>query len=179
MNETAETDAIHAEAERRLRSAGQRYTDRRRALVARLATASRPLTLPEIVSSSAGMPQSSAYRNLYVLEQSGLVHRITVGGDRAWFELAESLLGHHHHLICVVCGAIADMHLPAALEEAVDRELHEAASAAGFTALHHNLDLYGHCPACRDTPSAARTSGNDGADTDGSHPPTAHADPTA
>lgn len=149
MNETADTDAIHAEAERRLHAGGQRYTDRRKALVALLAEAARPLTLPEIVASAAGMPQSSAYRNLFVLEQSGLVHRITVGGDRAWFELAESLLGHHHHLICVACGAIEDMHLAAALEEAVDAALHDAASAAGFAALHHNLDLYGHCPACR------------------------------
>lgn len=141
-------DQLHDEVTRRLSAASQRYTAGRRSLVTVLATAQRPLTLRDIVASVPEMPQSSAYRNLDALQQGGVVHRISVGGDRAYFELAESLLGHHHHLICVSCGAIEDMHLDAGLEEAVDEVLTGAALASGFTPLHHNLDLYGRCPAC-------------------------------
>jgi len=143
---------MHLDAEQRLAADGLRYTEGRRSLVTVLATARRPLTLPEIVSFAPEVPQSSAYRNLDSLEQGGVVHRISVGRDRAYYELAESLLGHHHHLICVSCGAIEDMHLDGALEAQVDAALASAARGAGFVPLHHNLDLYGRCASCASSP---------------------------
>ncbi len=155
MTPVGDIELLHLDIERRLVAAGQRYTAGRRSLVTVLATARRPLTLPDIVSSAPDVPQSSAYRNLDALEQGGVVHRISVGGDRAYFELAESLLGHHHHLICVSCGAIEDMHLEGALEAQVGDALGSAAQRAGFVPLHHNLDLYGRCVECAGTPPSA------------------------
>ena len=149
------TRDVHEEVERRLTVAGQRYTAGRRSLVTVLVSAARPLTLRDIADSVPDMPPSSAYRNLDALQQGGVVHRISVGGDRAYFELAESLLGHHHHLICVACGAIEDVRLDAEFETTVDEVLTGAAAEAGFTPLHHNLDLYGHCPECIVGPSPA------------------------
>ena len=83
-----------------------------------------------------------------MLERSGVVNRISIRGDRAYFELAEPLLSHHHHLVCVACGAIEDIHLDDELEDLVDRNLAEAARRAAFTPLRHLLDLHGHCSKC-------------------------------
>src|SRR5260221_13585715 len=57
---------FHDIAAERLRRHDQRYTSNRRALVAAL-SAGRPMSLPELLAVSKGLPQSSAYRNLAVL----------------------------------------------------------------------------------------------------------------
>ena len=133
----------------RLARNSRRYTPGRRRLVDALAGAGHPVTLPEISSSAPDLPPSSTYRNLEVLERSGVVNRISIGGDRAHFELAEPLLSHHHHLVCVACGAIEDVHLDDELEALVARNLAEAAQRASFTPLRHMLDLHGHCAKCQ------------------------------
>ena len=132
----------------RLARDDSRYTPGRRRLVVALVDAGRPVTLTEIASSAPDLPVSSTYRNLRVLERSGVVNRISVGGDRAFFELAEPLMSHHHHLVCIACGAITDVHLDDELEEMIDRRLGEAARRASFTPLRHMLDLHGHCSDC-------------------------------
>lgn len=141
------TADLHELVAARLRTAGQRYTPGRRALVDRLSSAGQPLTIPEMLDGGK-LPQSSAYRNLVVLEQAGAVHRIVTSADFARYELTEDLTEHHHHLICSTCGQVEDFTAPPALE----RSLHEAVSdmegETGFSALHHRLDLIGTCRSC-------------------------------
>lgn len=139
---------LHEAVAVRLGAAEQRYTSGRRRLVEALARAARPVRLPDIESLAPELARSSAYRNLEALERCGVVHRLDTGGERAYFELAESLLGHHHHLICVACGAISDVELDGETEARIDDSLIAAASEAGFVPLHHNLDLYGRCTRC-------------------------------
>ena len=139
---------LHAMVRVRLARHDHRYTPGRRRLVEALAGAGRPVTLSEIALSDPDLPVSSTYRNLEVLERSRVVNRISILGDRAYFELAEPLLSHHHHLVCVACGAIEDIHLDDELEALVDRNLAEAARRAAFTPLRHLLDLHGHCSRC-------------------------------
>jgi len=127
----------------------QRYTQARRRLVGVLAETTFPLTIPEIIERDAHLAQSSAYRNLVLLERVGVVQRVVATGEWSRFELAEGLTDrHHHHLICAGCGAVKDVEVPDALERRLDRELADLASTAGFTLDHHRLDLVGRCVAC-------------------------------
>ena len=139
---------LHAEIERRLKHRGQRYTGVRRNLVSVLDDAGGPLRLPDIVDRAPDLAQSSVYRNLDLLEDCGVVQRVTTTSDHAHFELAEPLIGHHHHLICVRCGKVTDVRLDDELEDLVATHLNAAAKAGGFTALHHSLDVHGICPDC-------------------------------
>ena len=143
---------LHTMVRVRLARHAHRYTPGRRRLVEALAGAGRPVTLSEIALSHPDLSVSSTYRNLEVLERSRVVNRISIRGDRAYFELAEPLLSHHHHLVCVACGAIEDIHLDDELEDLVDRNLAEAARRAAFTPLRHLLDLHGHCSRCEPPP---------------------------
>ena len=145
---TDNLDQLHDEVSELLSRHDHRYTSGRRRLIEALAGADRPLTLPEILERDDHLTQSSAYRNLDVLESSGAVRRLTRTGDHTHHELAESMLGHHHHLICVGCGLIEDIRLGDELEDQVDGALAAAARSAGFTPLHHSLDLHGHCGDC-------------------------------
>ncbi|MCU1352215.1 MAG: Fe2+/Zn2+ uptake regulation protein [Acidimicrobiales bacterium] len=138
---------LHLGAAARLRASGQRYTSNRRAVVDVLADADRPLTIPELLERRA-LAQSSVYRNLAVLEESGVVRRVTSTDEFARFELAEDLTDHHHHhLICSTCGAVADFTVSDGLEAALARAM-AGVAATGFQPEHHRLDLVGRCASC-------------------------------
>lgn len=136
--------------ESRLRRAGQRYTPGRRRLVDGLLASDGPLTLPQLLAGDRSIPQSSAYRNLAVLEQVGVVTKILGTGEFASFELAEDLTGHHHHhLVCTGCGGVSDFSLTPAVEKQLDRVLAEAAKAAKYDVHSHRLDVVGLCATCQ------------------------------
>lgn len=139
---------LHAQIGSRLAQQGHRYTSGRQELVEIMVRTGQPMTLPDIVEADPKLAQSSAYRNLDVLVRCGVIRRINAGGDHTYFELAESLLGHHHHLICISCGSIEDIHLDSEVEHLVDKSLSEIAARTGFTPATHSLDLHGHCADC-------------------------------
>jgi Fur family transcriptional regulator, ferric uptake regulator len=132
----------------RLRAVDQRLTANREAVVEVLAKASRPVTIAEILDARPGLAQSSVYRNLVVLEQAGIAHRIVTDGEFGRFELAEDLTGHHHHLICVRCGAVEDVPASAGLERSVEQAASQLARTNGFRTQRHRIDLLGLCRRC-------------------------------
>jgi len=141
--------AVHDAALQRLRSSGQRYTRSRRQIVEALHGEADPQTIVELLGNAPGLAQSSAYRNLAILEEADVVHRIVTSENHAHFELTEDITGsHHHHLVCTDCGTVLDMGLSAGLEAQLHDELAEAAVARGFVGTHHRIDLIGTCADC-------------------------------
>lgn len=143
------TEDLHRTADERLRRDGQRYTANRRTLVEVLAGSEGPVTMAEVLAAADGLAQSSAYRNLGVLEEAGVVHRLVTADDTWRYELAEDLTGHHHHLICTGCGDVLDIDVPADLEAHIGGLVSSVAERTGFSVDHHRLDLLGLCPACQ------------------------------
>lgn len=142
-------DEVHEEVRARLSAADQLYTSGRRRLVELLADVDRPVTIPELVAGHREVALSSAYRNLGVLEQVGAVTRILSSGEHARFELAEGVLGeHHHHLICQSCGRVDDFTVPPKVERTIERALAEVAAGSEFLPVSHRLDLVGTCGDC-------------------------------
>ncbi|HSJ50714.1 MAG TPA: Fur family transcriptional regulator [Actinomycetota bacterium] len=142
------TSEIHGTAESRVRSTGQRYTERRRRLVDILSRAGSPQTIADILRGRRDLAQSSVYRNLAVLERAGVVHRVLADDEFARYELTESLTGHHHHLICSNCGRVEDVTMPKSFERSLNRTIDRLAAGAGFATVSHRLDLLGRCRNC-------------------------------
>jgi Fur family transcriptional regulator, ferric uptake regulator len=142
------TTDLHDLASVRLRALDQRYTRGRRAIIEVLASADAPLSIPQLLERDRSLAQSSAYRNLAVLEHAGVVHRIVTADEFSRYELAEDLTEHHHHLICTSCGDVRDFTVPSALEGQLDLALGRIAGKHGFAADHHRLDLVGTCSTC-------------------------------
>ncbi|MEC9394898.1 MAG: Fur family transcriptional regulator [Actinomycetota bacterium] len=145
-------DDLHVTVGRRLRAVGMRYSRSRHLVVEVLATAGRPLTLPEILEAgrpagARSLAQSSAYRNVSELVDAAVVRRVDSGDDHARFELHESLTGHHHHLVCDGCGRIEDFEVPDEFEASV-AELVAVAAARGFRVDAHRFDMVGRCADC-------------------------------
>jgi len=133
----------------RLRAENQRLTANREALLEVLhASRNRPLTIPEIVAARRSLAVSTVYRNLGVLEEAGVVHRISTRSDFAYYELVEDLTEHHHHMVCVSCGMVEDVPASATIEKSLSAAVRQAARRTGFRAEGHRLDLVGRCKQC-------------------------------
>jgi len=125
-----------------------RLTGRRRSVLAVLEHSSRPLTVEEVVTGS-GVPTSTVYRILAELVSAGVVVRVTGIGSGDRYELAEQLSQHHHHhLVCIDCGAIADFDPSPQLEKLIDREIEALLETSGFEITHHVFDVRGRCRSC-------------------------------
>lgn len=145
----AASSKLHDAAASLLRSIGHHYTSQRRDLVDLLDRSGQPLSIRDILARDPLLAQSSAYRNLSVLEAADIVHRIVTSDEFTRFELTERVSGHHHHhLICSSCGAVEDVTLPLSVEATVSRELDELARRHGFAPTGHQMDLLGVCATC-------------------------------
>jgi len=127
---------------------GVRYTRGRQTVVAALARMDGPRSAAELYDQlERTLPLSSLYRSLAVLAEAGVLspHHGTKGLTR--YELAEWLMGHHHHLVCIDCGAVDDVQLPPDLETTLER-LVATVAADRFVATGHALEIDGRCAAC-------------------------------
>lgn len=140
---------VARQVELRLREHDVRFTKGRRAVVGALSTARGPMSAAEL-SGDLGpvVPLSSIYRTLSVLEDAGVVVEHLGSKGLTRFELAEWLTGHHHHLVCVDCGSVSDVDIPASKEQSVRALVSEIADLASFSATDHALEIEGHCARC-------------------------------
>lgn len=140
---------LDRQVELRLLDHDARYTKGRRVVVAALAAAPGPLSAAELTATlRPSVPLSSLYRTLAVLEESGVVAPHLGAKGRTRYELAEWLAGHHHHLVCVDCGSVSDVEIPASKEESVRSLVSEIAALSSFTATDHALEIEGRCARC-------------------------------
>ncbi len=136
------------EANARLRAHGYRLTAQRKAVLKTLTETDRECAQSvEDVHAKArlhlkGIGLTTIYRTLQILAAGGLVEEIYLGDGRVRYELADRE-GHHHHLICLLCGRVRRVK-PCVLAPAP-----EIAGAGGFRVTGHRLELVGYCPACQ------------------------------
>jgi Fe2+ or Zn2+ uptake regulation protein len=135
-----------------LRARRQRVTPQRLAIAAAVRDLDRHATAEQIYTDVAGrMPGVSlptVYATLELLEEIGLVRRIASDSGTALFDPRTD---EHHHLVCRVCGAIAD------IDGAVDHgALMAAARGAGFVPDQAQVVIRGLCAACRDVAAPQR-----------------------
>ncbi|MDX6508182.1 MAG: Fur family transcriptional regulator, ferric uptake regulator [Gaiellaceae bacterium] len=118
----------------------RRNTRQRRLLAELVASRQHAFTAEELWAAaragSAPVSLATVYRTLALLEADELVRRL----DRGRFIACEP--GHHHHLVCVTCGAVEETDLCAAPPVTEVQRRH------GFVVQRHDADLYGVCERC-------------------------------
>jgi Fur family ferric uptake transcriptional regulator len=95
------------------------------------------------LSTSRPVSRASIYRILDQLEALGLVSRLEVGQGVVRFEAVREGSGHHHHLICDVCGTLTPFTDPE-LERAIDR----LSQRVALNVSEHEVVLHGECSDC-------------------------------
>lgn len=86
-----------------------------------------------------GLGLATVYRTIELLARAGSVRPLAVEGKPRYVRCHA---GHHHHLVCVSCGAVEETDLCAAPPAA------ELARRYGFAAESHEVDFYGRCARC-------------------------------
>jgi Fur family ferric uptake transcriptional regulator len=131
----------------KLRRHAHKITGPRQAILEVLRGNSHPLSNKEIHAALPGdeCNLATVYRSLHLLESMKIVKRFDLGDGVARFELlGEGDDGHHHHLICTVCGRVVE------IDECFTLELEEKIAARnGFKAVSHKLEFFGVCPGCQ------------------------------
>lgn len=143
-----ETTELHDSVRRRLAEHEIRYTSGRRAVVTAMVRLGGPESAAEL-HRRMDVPLSSLYRSLTVLDEAGVLVKHHDADGLARFELAEWLSGHHHHLVCINCGAVEDVELSDRNEKELQRLASTMATGAGYELTGHNLEVEGVCEECR------------------------------
>lgn len=134
----------------RLQERDVRLTSGRRTIVRSLGVADGPRSASDLYASIGDtVPLSSIYRSLAVLEEAGVIspHYSTKGVTR--YELAEWLMGHHHHLVCVECGQVEDIEIASELETQLEAIVESIGHEVSFAPRDHALEVEGVCSQCK------------------------------
>ncbi len=129
-----------------LRLNGYKITPQRRAVLNAITSSHEHLTPAAVYKQVAGENPDvglvTVYRTLEVLSELGLICRVHRGGRSRSYTQAP--LGHHHHMICTVCGAVTDFSDCdlCELENRLSRE-------TGFKIEGHLLEFSGICANCQ------------------------------
>lgn len=87
---------------------------------------------------------TTVYRALQSFAESGEVD--AVRNDDGELLYRRCTTGHHHHLVCRVCGSAVEIAGPA-----VERWALRVAEANGFEQASHTVEIFGVCPECAAT----------------------------
>jgi Fur family ferric uptake transcriptional regulator len=120
-----------------------RLTPQRRALLDLIAERDGSFTAADLFQAARrrnpDLGFATVYRTVDLLRRTGSV-RPLAGDARPAYVRCEP--GHHHHLVCLACGAVEETELCGAPSS---RELQRR---HGFRAIGHELDIYGTCARC-------------------------------
>lgn len=129
-----------------LDQAGVRLTGPRRELAALIARRQGHFTAADLLADaeqrSLGIGRATVFRLLELLADQHLVERVDLPDGRHAYVPCEP--SHHHHLVCVSCGAISEVD-----DCGIDAVTAEAARRSGFEIQSHRLELFGRCPRCQ------------------------------
>jgi Fur family ferric uptake transcriptional regulator len=136
-----EPDQIVAE---RLRTAGLRVTEPRRAVFAALAAPGHH-DVDRIARAArrtlGSLSTQAVYDTLRVLTSLGLARRVEPAGSPALYEARTG--DNHHHVVCRACGAIADVDCATGAAPCL-----EPSATGGFVIDEAEVTFWGLCPEC-------------------------------
>jgi Fur family transcriptional regulator, peroxide stress response regulator len=125
-----------------------RNTKQRRAIFEAIERRGGHLTADEIYRlvkrHFPNLSLGTVYRNLRLLVAQGELRELDFGMAVTYFETTKDI---HYHLICRVCGSIADADIP--VERGLQSAVGQARNLGGFCIEEHRLDFIGVCAACQ------------------------------
>ena len=121
---------------------GYRDTSPRRTVISAIAQKERHFTAEELRDQLPGVGRATVYRLLKLLVETGALCRVLLEDGNLHYQLRHR--GHHHHLLCVECGASEDL-----LGCHIEDQLESVAAAHDFEVSGHWLEVYGRCQRCR------------------------------
>ncbi len=134
-------------ASTQLSSAGYRRGGARREVMELMAGQSCALSAFEIEDQLATgvrrVSRASIYRILEELEAVGAIQRVDIGAGITRYEPLREGPGHHHHLVCDLCGRLEPFR-----DEGLERAIKRASARVPLDVSEHEIVLHGTCRSC-------------------------------
>jgi Fe2+ or Zn2+ uptake regulation protein len=89
------------------------------------------------------MDEATVYRTLSSFEEVGIVRQVNLRREAVYFELNTD---HHHHIVCLKCGAIEDFKESSEIEKILGRIVEKSSRFKNIR--EHSLELFGICKVC-------------------------------
>lgn len=129
-----------------IKTLGLRETSQREGVLRYLAQAKGHLSQDDIYeglrSLHPGIGRATVFRTVKLLEEIGLVSRVTFADGVPRYEYAHERQ-HHDHMICVECGEALEFSSPM-----IERLQRQAARDQGFEIRWHRHEMFGRCARC-------------------------------
>ncbi|HAA94643.1 MAG: transcriptional repressor [SAR202 cluster bacterium] len=131
-----------------LEEQGYRSTMPRRAVAQAIANQDKHFTAEDLREQLPSLGRATIFRSLKLLVETGVLCRVLLEDGDLHYQLSHQ--GHHHHLLCVECGASQDL-----LGCDIEAVLKQTSASHGFELSGHWLEVYGRCRSCADKELAA------------------------
>ena len=135
---TIDVEPVRRLLERR----GYRDTTARRQALEAMARLEDGFTAEELHAALPRVGRATVYRTVKLLVDVGVLCKTAPEDGAPRYRLGPR--AHHHHLVCVSCGAIRDF-----ARCNVDKIVERVELAAGYQVFSHRVEMYGLCPRCR------------------------------
>jgi Fe2+ or Zn2+ uptake regulation protein len=134
----------------KLRASQHRVTSQRLVIYRELHARKQHVTADQLLDAVSpalpGIAIPTVYATLVLLEELGLVRRVSTGTGAVLFD---SHVDPHAHTVCRTCGALADLE-----GHGVQAEALQSAADAGFSPDHAQVMIWGVCAECRSVAAA-------------------------
>ncbi len=104
--------------------------------------AHQPASMNHLVASLPNVDRATVYRTIQLFVDLGIAKKVYTG-FKYRVELGDSFQEHHHHLSCMRCGSVIDVHTPE-----IEYAIEQTASSNGFRPIRHDLEITGYCASC-------------------------------
>ena len=121
---------------------GLRLTSARKEVFRLLYRSEKPLSIASIAKALSGIDRVSVYRTIELFQNLGIVNPVPLGWKQL-YELTSPFKAHHHHLSCIKCGKLVDVH-----SKKFEQLVASVAREHNFTAHDHTFEIKGLCSDC-------------------------------
>ncbi len=102
----------------------------------------QPASMNQLITSLKQMDRATVYRTVDLFVDLGIAKKVFTG-LKYRVELGDSFQEHHHHLTCLRCGTVIDVHTPE-----IEYAIEQTSSNNGFRPVRHDLEITGYCANC-------------------------------
>ncbi len=129
-----------------LRKVGMKATLAHLVIIDFIKNSKKPISSQDIIEGiKINIDPATVYRCINKLKHHGLIRQIDLRQNHAQYEFFD--MKHHHHIICVHCGKIQDIHtcnIESIHQDILQKSHH-------FQEIkNHSLEFYGVCKKCND-----------------------------
>jgi len=128
-----------------LRKSGSKVTPSRLSVLEILERARNPMSAHDVIKvMGKKADQATVYRIFKTLKEKGLIRQIDLRHNHAHYEISGN--DKHHHLVCIHCGKIEDVH-DCGVNDTYGIILRHSKHFSEIK--QHALEFYGVCKSCR------------------------------